>query len=242
MHVVSLAAGVTPSPLLAADPPCYARSVNAWICPEYVEKYAPELVDATVQHVYLTVTSVALGLVLAVALALFARNRPRMRSLLMGSTTIVYTIPSLAMFSLLAQATGLSPTTVIVGLGLYSLAILVRNVLAGLDAVPDEVIEAATGLGYGRLRLLTRVEAPLATPIVMAGLRVATVSTVAMVTLGTIVAYGGLGNMLANGIDDSFKAQVLTTSVLCVVLAVLLDLVLVAFTRLVTPWTRGVAT
>ncbi|QMW68550.1 ABC transporter permease subunit [Mumia sp. ZJ1417] len=190
----------------------------------------------------LTVASVALGLVLAVALALVARSRPRMRSLLMGSTTIVYTIPSLAMFSLLAQATGLSPTTVIVGLGLYSLAILVRNVLAGLDAVPAEVVEAATGLGYGRLRLLTRVEAPLAVPIVMAGLRVATVSTVAMVTLGTIVAYGGLGNMLANGIDDSFKAQVFTTSVLCVVLAVLLDLLLVAFTRLVTPWTRGVAT
>lgn len=238
---MSLVADASNVAVLAADPPCYTRTVNSWVCPEYVTRYAPELWEATVQHVLLTVTSVVLGLVLAVALSLAARNRPKARSLLLGSTTLVYTIPSLAMFSILAQATGLTPTTVVIGLALYSLSILVRNVLAGLDSVPDEVVEAATGLGYGRLRLLTRIEAPLALPIVMAGLRVATVSTVALVTLGTIVAYGGLGNMLANGIDDSFKAQVLTTSVLCVVLAVLLDLVIVAFARLVTPWTRGAA-
>ncbi|WP_370616500.1 ABC transporter permease [Mumia sp. Pv 4-285] len=239
---MSLAAGVVPDAVVAADPPCYSRAVNAWVCPEYVTRYAPELWDATVQHVLLTVSAVVLGFVLAVALALVARRRARMRSLLLGSTTLIYTIPSLAMFSLLAQATGLSATTVVIGLGLYSLSILVRNVLTGLDGVPDEVVEAATGLGYGRVRLLLRIEAPLALPVVMAGLRIATVSTVALVTLGTIVAYGGLGNMLANGLDDSFKAQVLTTSVLCVVLAVALDLLLVAFTRLVTPWTRGVAT
>lgn len=238
---MSLAAGTATSAIVAADPPCYARSVNAWVCPEYVERYAPELWEATVQHVLLTVASVLLGLVLAVALALVARNRPSLRSLMVGSTTLIYTIPSLAMFSLLAQATGLSPTTVIIGLALYSLSILVRNVLAGLDGVPDEVVEAARGLGYGKVRMLTRIEAPLALPVVMAGLRVATVSTVALVTLGTIVAYGGLGNMLANGIDDSFKAQVLTTSVLCVLLAIVLDLVIVGITRLATPWNRGAA-
>jgi osmoprotectant transport system permease protein len=155
-----------------------------------------------------------------------------------GGTTIVYTIPSLALFSLLLPFTGLSPTTVIIGLALYSLTILVRNVLAGLRAVPDEVVEAARGLGYSTMRLLTRVELPLALPIIMAGLRVAAVSTVALATIGAIVSYGGLGNPLLQAVGNQFKAQIFAASLLCVVLAVALDLVLVVAQRLLTPWTR----
>ncbi|KHL19388.1 osmoprotectant transport system permease protein [Mumia flava] len=219
-------------------PPCYARTVNDWLCWDYVVDYAPELREATVQHIALTAASVVLGLVLALVLAIAARNRPRWRAALLSGTTIVYTIPSLALFALLVPWTGLSAATVVVGLGLYSLSILVRNVLAGLDGVPDEVHEAARGLGYSTTRMLARIEMPIAVPVIVAGLRVATVSTVAMVTLGTIVSYGGLGNMLATGIDDTFKAQVLTTSVLCVLLAVVFDLVVVGVGWLLTPWSR----
>ena len=158
--------------------------------------------------------------------------------MVVGSTTIIYTIPSLALFSLLLPFTGLSATTVIIGLALYSLTILVRNVLAGLRAVPDEVVESARGVGYSDAALLTKVELPLALPVIMAGLRVATVSTVALVTVGSIVSYGGLGNLMLRAVNTQFKAQILAASVLCVLLAVALDLVLVAVQRLLTPWTR----
>ena len=182
--------------------------------------------------------SVLFGLVIAVPLALVARRNPTVESLIVGGTTIIYTIPSLALFSLLLPFTGLSATTVIIGLALYSLTILVRNVLAGLRGVPEEVVESARGVGYSDTRLLTRVELPLALPVIMAGLRVATVSTVALVTVGSIVSYGGLGNLLLRAVGNQFKAQIFAASLLCVLLAVALDLVLVLAQRLMTPWTR----
>lgn len=220
----------------AAVAQCYLD--NSWLCGQYWRDYQPELVDATIEHLWITVISVAAGLLVAVPLALIARRSARMESLIIGSTTIMYTIPSLALFSLLLPFTGLSPTTVIIGLALYSLTILVRNVLAGLRSVPDEVTESARGLGYGPARLLARVELPLALPTIMAGLRVATVSTVALVTIGSIVAYGGLGNLLLRAVGTQFKAQILAASLLCVLLAVVLDLLLVVAERLITPWTR----
>ena len=225
-------AGVT-APQVAR---CYVD--NDWLCGQYLSDYRPELTDATVQHLWITVVSVAAGLAVALPLALLARRNPRFESLVVGGTTIVYTIPSLALFSLLLPITGLSATTVIIGLALYSLTILVRNVLAGLRAVPADVVESARGVGYSETRLLTRVELPLALPVIMAGLRVATVSTVALVTVGSIVSYGGLGNLLLSGFNSNFKAQILTASVLCVLLAVAFDLVLVVLQRALTPWTR----
>ena len=215
---------------------CYVD--NSWLCGQYWTDYRPELTDAAIEHLWITVVSVLVGLVIAVPLALLARRNPTIESLVVGGTTIIYTIPSLALFSLLLPFTGLSPTTVIIGLALYSLTILVRNVLAGLRAVPDEVVESARGVGYSDLRLLTRVELPLALPVIMAGLRVATVSTVALATIGAIVSYGGLGNLLLQAVGNQFKAQIFAASLLCVVLAVALDLLLVVAQRLLTPWTR----
>ena len=215
---------------------CYVD--NDWLCGQYLSDYRPELTDATVQHLWITVVSVLVGLVVAIPLALVARRNPTVESLVVGGTTLIYTIPSLALFSLLLPFTGLSATTVIIGLALYSLTILVRNTVAGLRAVPGDVVESARGVGYSDAALLTRVELPLALPVIMAGLRVATVSTVALVTVGSIVSYGGLGNLLLGGFQSQFKAQILTASVLCVVLAVALDLVLVLVQRLLTPWTR----
>jgi osmoprotectant transport system permease protein len=215
---------------------CYLD--NDWICGQYWKDYRPDLQHATTQHLWITVVSVLLGLVIALPLALLARRYHALESLIVGTTTIIYTIPSLALFSLLLPFTGLSATTVVIGLSLYSLTILVRNMLAGLRSVPDEVVESARGLGYGPARLLLRVELPLALPVVMAGIRVATVSTVALVTVGSIVSYGGLGNLLLLGVGNQFKAQIFAASVLCVALAIVLDLILVVTQRLVTPWTR----
>ena len=215
---------------------CYVD--NDWLCGQYWSDYRPELTDATVQHLWITVVSVLVGLAVAIPLALLARRNPTVESVVVGSTTIIYTIPSLALFSLLLPVTGLSATTVIIGLALYSLTILVRNVLAGLRAVPADVVESARGVGYSDARLLTRVELPLALPVIMAGLRVATVSTVALVTVGSIVSYGGLGNLMLRAVNTQFKAQILAASLLCVLLAVALDLVLVAVQRALTPWPR----
>ncbi|NUU25067.1 MAG: ABC transporter permease subunit, partial [Streptomycetaceae bacterium] len=122
---------------------------------------------------------------------------------------------------------------------LYSLSILVGNTLAGLRAVPADAIEAARGMGFGPARLLFGVELPLALPTIMAGLRVATVSTVALTTIGSVVGSGGLGNLIQSGIDTQFKAQVLTASVLCVLLAVAFDLLLLLVQWLLTPWERS---
>lgn len=226
--------------LAAADgATCYDLSVNHWVCGQYLVDYQSELADATGDHLYITVIAVAVGFAVALPLALLARRYQRLQGGILGLTTIIYTIPSLAMFPLFLPATGLTPTTVIIGLALYTLTILVRNIMAGLRAVPDEVRESALGLGYGRTRLLLKIELPLALPVIMAGLRVATVSTVALTTIGTIVSNGGLGELLSDGISRDFKAEILAASVLCVLMAVVLDLILLAAQRLLTPWTRA---
>ncbi len=224
----------------AAEPSCYSRLTNEWICVQYLQDRQSELVDATVEHIWITVVSVLLGVVIAFPLALLARRLPRLESTILGVSTGIYTIPSLALFPLLVPFTGLSATTVVIGLALYALTILVRAMLEGLRAVPDEVRESATGLGYGATKLLFRVELPLALPVIMAGLRVAAVSTVALTTVGSLVAYGGLGNLIKDGVNTNFRAELLAAAVLCVVLAVVLDVVIVLLQRLLTPWTRGV--
>lgn len=229
-------------PTAAAEPSCYSRLVNDWVCWQYVDDRRTELVDATVQHLGITLAAVVAGLVIAFPLALLARRYPRLEATILGVSTGIYTIPSLALFPLLVPFTGLTPTTVIIGLALYALTVLVRSMLEGLRSVPAEARESATGLGYGKTRLLYRIELPLALPVIMAGLRVATVSTVALTTVGSLVAYGGLGNLIRDGVSTNFRAELLSAAVLCVVLALLLDVLLVLAQRVLTPWTRGVTT
>ncbi|WP_046732668.1 ABC transporter permease [Streptomyces humi] len=216
---------------------CLAR--NEWICGAYLSSRRQILLDAVGQHLKLTVVSVVIALLVAVPLAVLARRRRWAAGPVLGVTTILYTIPSLAMFSLLLPLYGLSATLVVAGLVLYSLTLLVRNLLAGLRAVPEEIRQAARGLGYGPVRLLLTVEFPLALPAAMAGLRIATVSAVSLVTVGAIVGFGGLGNLIYAGMNTYFKAQVLTASVLCVAIAVLADLLLLGVQWLLTPWTRA---
>lgn len=225
------------APLVAATAPnCLVA--NDWICWEYVQTRQEVLIAATRQHIYITVVSILISLAISIPLSLLARRYPRLEALLLGITTGIYTIPSLALFTLLIPLTGLGSDTVIVGLVLYSLTILVRNVLAGLASVPDDVKEAAIGMGLGPGRLLWRVELPLALPSIMAGVRVATVSAVALTTIGALVGAGGLGNLINQAISSTFKAQIFTASVLCVALAIAFDLLLVSIQRFLTPWTR----
>jgi osmoprotectant transport system permease protein len=222
----------------AAEPSCYNRTVNEWWCTAYLTDYRSELVDATVEHLLITISAVLLGIAIAFPLALLARRFVRLETGIMGASTALYTIPSLALFPLLVPFTGITATTVVLGLALYALTILVRSILDGLASVPDDVRESARGLGYGRVSQLFRIELPLALPVMMGGLRVATVSTVALTTVGALVAHGGLGNLIADGVLTNFKAELMAACVLSVAIALLLDVLIVVTERLVTPWTR----
>jgi osmoprotectant transport system permease protein len=220
---------------------------NEWICPEYVRTRRDEILDALGEHIYITVVSLIVGTLLAFVLALAARRWRRLEFAILGTSTALYTIPSLAMFSLLLPimfslgVAALSATTVIVGLVLYSLTILVRGILAGLDGVPPDVREAAVGMGYAGPKLLWRVELPLAMPTIFASLRVAAVSTIALTTVGLILDHGGLGNLIQQGRQANFKPEVLTATVLCVVLALVADLLILGVEKMTTPWRRKAA-
>ncbi|CAA9395118.1 MAG: ABC transporter, permease protein (cluster 13, osmolytes) [uncultured Quadrisphaera sp.] len=222
----------------AASGPQNCLVVNDWVCPLYLQTRAEPLLAAVREHLYLTVVSVVLGAVLALPLAVLAHRVRRARALTLGVTTVLYTVPSIALFFLVVPMLGLSAATVITGLTLYTLTILVRNLLVGLDGVDAEVLDAARGMGLSPGRMLWRVELPLALPAAMAGLRVAAVSTVALTTVGAIIGYGGLGTVLVRGLSANFHAEVLTAAVLCVLLALVLDVVLLLAQRAVTPWRR----
>jgi osmoprotectant transport system permease protein len=223
-------------PVFAAD-----EAPNPWFDPSYVTDNWNTIVGYLGQHVRLTVVAVVLGAVVALPLALLARRTRFLAGPVLGLSSVVYTIPSLAMFAFFAPFTGyLSPTTVLIGLTLYTLVILVRNFLAGLQGVPADVREAARGMGYGSARLFLHVDLPLALPAFMAGLRIATVSTVALVTVGVITGNGGLGQLIIGGLNANFyRAEIVTGAVGCVLLALVADVLLAGVQRLLTPWARA---
>jgi osmoprotectant transport system permease protein len=212
---------------------------NPWFDPSYVTDNWDTIMGYLGEHVRLTIAAVVLGSLLALPLAVLARRSRYLAGPVLGLSTLIYTIPSLAMFAFVAPVTGLTATTVLVGLVLYSLVILVRNFLAGLQGVPEDVREAARGMGYGPVRLFWQVELPLALPAFMAGIRVATVTTVALTTVGVIVGHGGLGQLITGGFNANFyRAEIVTGTLGCVLLALLADLLLAGAERLLTPWTR----
>jgi len=212
---------------------------NPWLSRAYLHDNADAILAATKQHVTLTLLSVAFGLALALPLALLARRSRRLETVVVSVAGIIYTIPSLALFAVLAPITGLTETTVVIGLTAYTLLILVRNVLTGLQGVPADVVEAARGMGLSPARLLLKVQLPLAVPAILAGVRVATVSTIALVTVGAVVSNGGLGQLIFEGFNNNFyRAEILTATLLCVALAAVADLLLLLLERLLTPWAR----
>jgi osmoprotectant transport system permease protein len=150
----------------------------------------------------------------------------------------LYAIPSIALFALLVPFTGFTTTTAEIGLVGYTLLVLLRNLLAGLDAVPADTLDAARGMGFGRWRILTRVELPLALPAIFAGIRVATVTTIGLVTVTALIGEGGLGAILYDGFQRAFRTEEVLGAVLVVILALVADLLLVMIERLATPWAR----
>jgi osmoprotectant transport system permease protein len=222
--------------VFAADEPA-----NPWFTWQYVRDNSGDLRTALEQHVVLTVESVVIASLIAFPLALLAYRYRRLAGPVLGATGVLYTIPSLALFAFIAPFSffGIRQRTVLVGLVVYALLILVRNMLVGLQGVPDDVLESARGMGYGRYRMLWKVELPVALPTIMTGVRVATVSTVALVTVGVIVGYGGLGQLIFRGFQSNYRAEIVTASVLTVVLGLTFDLVLAGLTRLMTPWSRS---
>ncbi|WP_436525725.1 ABC transporter permease subunit [Actinoplanes sp. HUAS TT8] len=214
---------------------------NPWFSWRYVHENADTIGTALRFHAGLTAQTVLLALVVAVPLAVVAYWIKPLTAPILALSGILYTIPSLALLSLLAPLVGTTSTTsVLIALVLYALLVLVRNSLAGLTQVPPEVIDAATGMGYGRFGRLLRVELPLALPGILTGLRLATVSTVALVTVGSLIGQGGLGDLILGGFRNNFyKAEILTGTLLCVALALVLDLLLAGLGRALTPWTRG---
>lgn len=213
---------------------------NPWFSWQYVRDNADTLRGALEYHAGLTARTVIIALIVALPLAVLAYWIRPLTGPILALSGVLYTIPSLALLALLAPLVGTTgDTAVLIALVLYALLVLVRNSLTGLTGVPAEVREAATGMGYGRFGRLLRVELPLALPGILTGLRLATVSTVALVTVGSLIGKGGLGDLILGGFRNNFyKAEILAGSILCVALALVLDLVLVGVGRLLTPWTR----
>lgn len=189
------------------------------------------------EHVLMVIASVVIGFVISFALALLARRHRWTYGPIIAVTGTLYAIPSLALFVLLIPITGLSLATGIVALVLYTLLILVRNIVVALDGVPPEVVEAATGMGYGPIQRFWRVELPVAIPVIVAGLRIATVTTVGLVAITTFIGLGGLGYLIINsGTRRFFPTSIYVGVALCVLLAVVADLLLLWLQRRLTPW------
>jgi osmoprotectant transport system permease protein len=203
-----------------------------------------ELVGRTVQHIYLTAIAVIVGFVISLGLAIVAVRRRRAYGPILAFSSILYTIPSLALFAALISITGISLLTVEIPLVMYTLVIFVRNITTGLDNVPADVIEAADGLGYTSRQRLWRVELPLAVPLIVAGVRLATVSTIGLVTVTAIMgdAFGGLGFFILEGYRRSFLTEIIFFGAIpSILLAVAFDVMLARLQRTATPWTRPVA-
>jgi osmoprotectant transport system permease protein len=211
---------------------------NPWFSWRYVHDNADTIRAALQYHAGLTAQTVVIALLVALPLAVVAYWFRPLTGPILALSGVLYTIPSLALLSLLAPLVGATTRTpVLIALVLYALLVIVRNSLAGLTQVPAEVRDAAAGMGYGRLGRLLRIELPLALPGVLTGLRLATVSTVALVTVGALIGKGGLGDMILGGFRNNFyRAEIVTGAVLCVALALVLDLLLAGVGRALTPW------
>jgi osmoprotectant transport system permease protein len=207
------------------------------VCPDWIVENFDRYVTPFWEHVYLTVVSLVIGFAIAFGLALLAHRRRWLVPPIIQVTGILYTLPSVAVFFLLLPITGRGRTTAIIALVAYTLLILFRNVIAGLDGVPADARDAGRGMGLTPRQLLWRVELPLALPEIMAGLRIAATTTVGLAALAFLAGAGGLGEAIFA--DVNFRSNVLVASALAVGLAVVLDLLVLAAQRLMTPWMRA---
>ena len=215
--------------LLAADP---------WINWGWLSSHVPLFEDALQQHLTLTAIAIFGGLVLSLPLGVAAHRWGVLRNPVLAVSEIFYTIPSIALFALLIPYTGLTAVTAEIGLIGYTVLILVRNVMVGLEAVPPDVIDAANGMGYRPLARLVQIELPLALPAIIAGIRIATVTTIGLVTITALIGLGGLGQLILRGFIENFHTPLVVATVLSIALALIADLALAGAQRLVVPWAR----
>jgi osmoprotectant transport system permease protein len=205
----------------------------------WIFDHTSEIWSRLIEHLELTAIAVGLGLVICIPLSVFAYRHRRAYAPITWITGLLYTIPSLALFALLVPFTGFSFTTAEIGLVSYTLLILIRNIVAGLNSVPEDAKDAALGMGYTSSQLLWQVEFPLAMPVMVAGVRIATVTTVGLVTVTALIGKGGLGHFILTGLKQSFSTEILLGAVLSVALAVVMDGLLLLAERLLTPWARA---
>ena len=206
---------------------------------DWTFNHLPDIGHRVQEHLVLTGIAIGLGFVLAFALSLGIRQLPVLYAPVTWVAGVLYSIPSLALFSLLVPFTGLSITTAEIGLVSYTLLILVRNIVGGIRSVPPEVRESAIGMGYSQWQLLWRIELPLGLAVIIAGVRVAVVTTIGLVTVTGVIGQGGLGALILQGINQFFATPLVIGAVLSILLAVVLDGVLVSIQHRVTPWTRA---
>ena len=220
----------------SGDADCIAN--DGIFCPGWAIDHIDRYTTPALEHVVLVVISVAAGFVIAMALALLSHRRRWLIPPLNISTGILYTIPSIAFFFLLLPITGRGNVTAVIALTAYTLQILYRNIVAGLANVPADTKDAGRGMGMSDRQLLWRVELPLAMPEIIAGLRIATVSTVALATLAVFAGGDGLGNELIGGSNLTFRTGVLMAGGAAILIAITFDLLLVLAQRLLAPWRR----
>jgi osmoprotectant transport system permease protein len=222
--------GVAPLLCLATEP------LIRW---DWIGDHLDEIRARGLEHLQLTVLTLVIGFAISFPLALLAHRHRRIYPPLTWVTGILYTIPSLALFVALIPITGLGTTTALIGLVSYTLLIFIRNTVAGLDGVPEDAIEAARGMGYTPRQILWRVEVPLAMPVIVAGVRIAAVTTVGLVTITALIGLGGFGHFILRGLREFFSTLTLLGSVLSVALALIVDATLLGVERWLTPWAHA---
>lgn len=204
----------------------------------YVFDHLDDIQVQTVEHLRLTVIAVGVGLLISFPLALLAFRVSWTYAPITWVSGILYTIPSLALFAFLVPYTGLSTLTAEIGLVSYTLLVLVRNIVGGLRSVPDDVEEAARGMGLSGRQLLWSVQLPLAMPVILAGIRIATVTTIGLVTVTAVIGQGGVGTYILDGVRRLVPTFTILGASLAILLAVVLDRLLIVAERMLTPWTR----
>ena len=214
-------------------------SYDPWVNWGWLSSHVPLFEDALQQHLTLTAIAIVGGLVISLPLGVAAHRWGAFRNPVLAISEIFYTIPSIALFALLIPYTGLTVVTAEIGLIGYTVLILVRNVMVGLEAVPPDVIDAANGMGYRPFARLMRIELPLALPAIIAGIRIATVTTIGLVTITALIGLGGLGQLILRGFIENFHTPLVVATVLSIVLALVADLTLAGLQRVVVPWARS---
>lgn len=202
----------------------------------WAPKHIPEIALAVWQHLVLSISSVLIGLAIALVLGIVCVRRPRLYAFALTVTNIIFVIPSLALFALLIPFVGLGMEPALIGLSSYCLLILLRNVVTGIRGVPADILDAADGMGYGPWQRLFRIELPLALPLIVSGARIALVTVIGIATVAAFIDGGGLGTIILIGIDQEYAEKILVGGILTALLAIIFDFILTRAERALVRW------